>query len=168
MKAVSAIFAIAFALALQGAFGAAYAGSSSTGGHCTGMTVTDYVTSEAASVTTSTTWQNVIDAHLNFTTSSTGCVIITFAGPADVAAPPNDYVTMHVRTLLDENNLCAMAGYDDRFAEQEAPVPLVASSITRTCKNVPAGAHSLQVQFHGDDGIHGLNIYGFVLTVSHT
>jgi hypothetical protein len=93
-------------------------------------------------------------------------VIITFSGPADVGARPDSYVTLHVRTLLDGNNLCTLAGYDDRFSEEEAPVPLIASSITRTCKNVAAGAHTLQVQFRGD-GSNNVFITSSVLTVTH-
>ena len=167
MKTISTIFAAALALVLQGAFAGAYASTTSTGGHCTGMTVTDYVASRGVSDTTSTAWQNVTDAQLNFTTSAAGCVIVTFSGVAYVGAGPNDFITMYVRTLFDGNNTCAPGGYDDRFSGAAAPVPLAASSITRICKNVPAGAHTLQVQYHGSDGVNHAYIFSSVLTLTH-
>src|SRR5581483_7649973 len=105
MKLTSTIIAAGFALVLQGAFTGAYANA--TSGHCTGMTITDYVESDSSTSTGSTSWLNLTDAHLNFTTSATGCVIITFSGVGDVGTDGAHVNTLHVRTLLDGNNLCA-------------------------------------------------------------
>src|SRR5436309_745709 len=150
MKSIAILIAAPFALVLQGSFAGAQATTAS--GHCTGMTVTDYLSSNSFNGTSSTTFVNLTDGRLNFTTSSTGCVMITFSGPADVQADSAHYNTLHVRTLLDGNQACVPDLYDDRFSEAEAPVPLIATSITRICKNVPAGAHRVQVQFRSDDG----------------
>ena len=167
MKPLVRMISAALALVLQSGFAGAYASSTSTSGHCTGMTVTDYTSSWAENITASEAWQNVTDAHVNFTTSATGCVIITFSGPAVVTAATDSDNILHVRTLLDGNNLCAPAYYDDRFEQAVSPAPLIASSITRTCKNVAAGAHVLQVQFRGTDGTHNVYIHSSVLTVTH-
>src|SRR5436305_437576 len=86
MKPLVRMISAALALVLQSGFAGAYASSTSTSGHCTGMTVTDYTSSWAENITASEAWQNVTDAHVNFTTSATGCVIITFSGPAVVTA----------------------------------------------------------------------------------
>lgn len=167
MKAVSTIFAAALALAFQGSFAGAYASSTGTGGHCTGMTVTDYVSSYAYDQTSSTAWVNITDGNLNFTTSATGCVMITFAGTGIAAADsPNVYSALLVRTLLDGNNLCVPAPYDDVFSEAVQPAPKIAGSITHICKNVTAGAHTLRVQFHSN-GNGAVAIESHVLTVTH-
>lgn len=166
MKTISLIFAAVLALVSQVGLAAAHA-DTSTGGHCTGMTVTDFVSSEAQSTTTSAAWQNVTDAHLNFTTSATGCVIITFAGPATASGVANEYAQLHVRTLLDGSNLCVPAQYDDTFLDVMPPSPSIAASIVRTCKNVSAGTHTVQVQFRFSGGGNKVFITSSVLTVAH-
>jgi hypothetical protein len=167
MKLLGTMIASGLALVLQGGFAAVHA-DTSTSGHCTAMTVTDYISSASTSTTNSTAWQNVIDAHLNFTTSGVGCVIITFSGPANVApSVANDYAVLHVRTLLDGNNLCVPALFDDRFSEAQVPVPVTANSITRICKNVAARPHAIQVQFHSDNSNYFVYIHSSLLTVTH-
>ena len=59
MKTISTIFAAALALVVQGAFVAAHAVNGV--GHCTGMTVTDFIESDSHNTTTSATWQPVTD-----------------------------------------------------------------------------------------------------------
>src|ERR1700756_3923942 len=82
------------------ATGGAHAASAST--HCTGMTVTDSVTSDVQDGPGSTDWTNVTDGTRSFTTSSaSGCAVITFSGVAFVySGSASDYATLHVRTLL--------------------------------------------------------------------
>src|SRR4051794_35123598 len=98
------MIAACLALLLQGGLTGAYANA--TSGHCTGLSVTDYVESDVYDATTSTAWQNVTDGRLSFITSSTGCVVITFSATAGVSPPSSGSEVMHVRTLLDGNNLC--------------------------------------------------------------
>jgi hypothetical protein len=163
MKAVLAIAATVLAFAFEGPFAAAHADSTSTSGHCTGMTVTDYISSYAVDVTNSSVWQNVTDAHLNFTTSSTGCVIVTFSGPAfSTAASPGEATVLRVRTLLDGNNLCVPAPYINVVSEAPNPQPEIATSITRICKNVAGGTHTVQAQLSAQGAI-----VSHVLTVTH-
>src|SRR5581483_5766229 len=162
MKTVFVIFAAALALVLQGGFAAAQANSSS--GHCTAMTVTDYVSSDAAINTTSGAWVNVIDGHLNFTTSNIGCVMITFSAEAGVFTNGGSLTeAMHVRTLMDGNNLCAPATMPDIFLLSTDPAPQTANSITHVCKNVAAGAHNVQMQYRSTAG-GTVQMVGHVLT----
>jgi hypothetical protein len=170
MKSLATMLVTGLAFVLQSGFAGTWAdGTTSTSGHCTGMTVTDYVSSDALSATNSSAWQNVTDAHLNFTTSATGCLIITFSGPVHSTAATIASNFLHVRTLLDGNNLCTLAHYNDRFLGAPDPAPLVAASTTRTCKNVAAGAHTLQVQFRNEDGLNTDTVFinSSVLTVTH-
>jgi hypothetical protein len=130
--------------------------------------VIDYVSSDSNDQTSGTAWSNITDGHLNFTTSATGCVMITFEGAA-FATPSssNVYEVLYVRTLLDGNNLCAPALMADVFSDAEYPDPEIATSITRVCKNVAAGAHTIQVQFRGSSASGNDHINGHVLTVTH-
>jgi len=164
MKLTSTIITAVLALALQGAFVDAQANS--TSGHCTGMTVTDYVSSDSNTAKNSISWQNVTDGHLNFTTSSTGCVVITFVATAGVT-PSNDgsFGYLYVRTLLDGNNLCMPATYNEIIHSGQYPGNASADSITHICRNVAAGVHTVQVQYKTNDVI-GL-IDAPVLTVTH-
>src|SRR5690348_7033570 len=142
MKTFWTLISAALALVLQGAFAAAQAVNAS--GHCTGMTVIDYLSSDSNDHTSSTAWSNVADGHLNFTTSGTGCVMITFSGPAFATPSSNNvYEALYVRTLLDGNNVCAPALMAEVFSDAEYPDPETANSITRICKNVAAGAHAV-------------------------
>ena len=116
MKTIATIIAAALALALQGAFAGAQAVNAN--GHCTGMTVTDYVSSDVNERTTSTMFVNITDGHLNFITSATGCVLITFAGVGNVFPPGGGLSEdLHVRTLLDGSNLCVPASTFDVFLQ---------------------------------------------------
>jgi hypothetical protein len=171
MKTLATMIAAALAVMLQGTFAGASATTTSTSGHCIGMTITDYTSSYAFDDTNSTNWVNVTDGLVNFTTSSTGCVVITFAGPATATAT-NDgqYNQLHVRTLLDGSNACVPAPYNDTFASDASPSPEIASSITRVCKNVAAGAHTVQAQYRKDEhtvSAGDVIIYSHVLTVTH-
>jgi hypothetical protein len=163
MKTFATLIAVALALVLQGGFAGAFASTTSTGGHCTAMTVTDYVSSYAHNETHSNAWANVNDGLLSFTTANTGCVIITFSATAFIVTPGG--TSMHVRTLMDGNQLCVPAPYKDILST----VPdSVATSITRICKNVAPGTHTVQVQYSGDEE-SGFTV-GFVshvLTVTH-
>ena len=163
MKTIATMIATGLALVLQGAFAGAQAVNAN--GHCTGMTVTDYVESDAEDTTTSEAWVNVTDGHLTFTTSSTGCVAITFAGNAS-ASQSGNFEILHVRTLMDGHQLCVPAQTSDTFMEAINPSPNVAASITHVCKNLAAGAHTVQVQYSTTgDGVAQIN--GHVLTVTH-
>jgi hypothetical protein len=167
MKTIATIIAAVLSFVLQGTF-AAHAANAS--GHCTGMTVTDFLSSDAVSGTTSPSWVNVTDGFLNFTTSGTGCVMITFSGHPRLAPVSGHYQSLYVRTLLDGSSLCVPALSDDTFLEAVDPPPLIAASITHICKNVAAGTHSVQVQFVDEDsgGSTGaVSIHGHVLTVTH-
>lgn len=166
MKALATFSVAILGLAFQGAVVGAHATTAS--GHCTGMTITDFLSSDTAIDTSSTTWQNVTDGHLNFTTSGTGCVAITFAGIATVTASDTSYEYLRVRTLLDGTNLCVPALYNDIFFSYggSSAEPVIAGSITRVCKNVAPGAHTLQVQFHSGGG-NDVVIASHTLTVTH-
>lgn len=164
MKTVTTLFAAALALVLQGAFAGAQAVNAS--GHCTGMTVTDFVSSDSDDQTGSTTWVNVTDGHLNLTTSSTGCVEITFSGLALVRQTSGTLTHLRVRTLMDGNNLCVPALTNDLFLLGDGPTAASANSITHVCKNVTAGAHTVQVQFYSQEG-DIVEIVGHELTVTH-
>ncbi len=166
MKIISAmVAAIGFALALAGASATVQA-DTGTGGHCPGMTITDYFSSYNYDHTASTSFVNVTDARVSFTTSSTGCVVITFAGPADIFPNGGGYDILHVRTLLDGNNPCVSAIYNDVFSQAVVPMPVTANSITRVCKNVSPGSHYVQVQYRSDAG-GTAEIFSHVLTVTH-
>lgn len=160
MKSVLTIFATGLVLALQGAFVTAHADETASG-HCTGMTVTDFLSSSHNGRAATAEWKNITEAHLNFTTSGTGCVVITFSG----VAVPSSIQDIHVRTLLDGNNLCAPALMNDMFLSTSLVES--AQSITRVCKNVPAGVHTVQVQYRGEDNFNPFEILGHVLTVTH-
>ena len=165
MKTVSVIFVAALVLSLQAAFAAAHA--STISGHCTGMTVTDFLTSDSDAQTQSTTWQNVPSGLLRFTTSNTGCVVITFSALANVSNPDSSYSYLLVRTLLDGKKLCVPASQSATFLASGQPPPVTAASITHVCQNVAAGAHKVQVQFAvdgvGEDG----ELVGHTLTITH-
>ncbi len=159
------ILATALALVLQGTFTGAYATNAT--GHCTGMTVTDFVSSDKFDNTTSEAWVNITDGHLNFTTSATGCVSITFSGVGNIAPPSNGLADLHMRTLLDGNNLCAPALTNDLFLQGGyGNPPASANSFMRICKNVVAGTHTLQVQFRSGEG-YSVWILGHQLAVTH-
>ena len=164
MNTLATIASAALALAVQGAFVGAHATNSN--GHCTGMTVSDYVDSDFDDHTTSTSFQNLTDGHLNFTTSATGCVMITFSGFAEIYPQAAIGEALRVRTLLDGNNLCFPAYGDDTFLEGTAPATAGAHSITRICKNVTAGTHTVQVQYRGSVG-GAVEIAGHMLTITH-
>lgn len=164
MKLLATIASAAFALVVHSAFAGAQAANSS--GHCTGVTVTDYLTSDFDDHTTSTTFQNLTDGHLNVTTSTTGCVMITFSGFAEIYPQAAVGEALRVRTLLDGNNLCYPAYGDDTFLEGSAPATAGAHSITRICKNVTAGAHTVQVQYRSSVG-GAVEIAGHMLTIAH-
>lgn len=168
MKAFSTMGAAALALALQAGFATAHADSTSTGGHCTGMMVTDYVISKAATTTSSEAFQNITDGNLNFTTSATGCVVITFSA-IGVLSPPSDGSTefLDVRTLLDGSNLCMPAQYDPLFLADELTSIGSENSATHICKSVTAGAHTVQVQFRSSPGGSNVTIISPTLTVTH-
>src|SRR5437764_78849 len=106
MKALSSGLAACVALLIQGGFADAHA--STAGAHCTGMTVTDSISSDVLNGTNSTSWVNVIDGQRNFTTSSAGCVIVTFTATGEVypASPGHEY--LHARVLLDNKSTCAL------------------------------------------------------------
>lgn len=163
MKGILTILAAALALALQGPLAGAEAVNSS--GHCTGLTATDYLTSDQDASTMSQGFVNLPDGHLNFTTSSTGCVVITFSGEAFVFPPTNSYEYMRVRTLLDGNSNCAPGVTDDIFLAGVFPAAYGAHSITRVCK-VNAGLHTVQVQFRSQFGAK-VDIDGHELTITH-
>jgi hypothetical protein len=162
MRTLATMIAAVLALTLQSTFVDAQANS--TSGHCTAMTVTDYVLSDFNDATNSQAWVNITDGHMSFTTSATGCVIITFSASPSVV-PNSSYEQLHVRTLLDGNNLCALALSNDNFLESQR-LPEPASSITRICKNVTPGTHTLQAQFRSDMGSL-VEILSHVLTVTH-
>jgi hypothetical protein len=168
MKPISTIFAAALMLAFQGRFAGAHAdGTTSSRGHCEGMAVVDYVSSDADAQTTSPTFVNITDGLVRFTTSHTGCVAITFSGFAAIHPLVNSGEVLHVQTLLDGSNLCIPAPAYDVFLQASSnPATDGAHSITRICKNVTAGAHSVQAQFHNAEG-GTVEIDGHVLTVTH-
>lgn len=158
------MIAACLALLLQGGLTGAYANA--TSGHCTGLSVTDYVESDVYDATTSTAWQNVTDGRLSFITSSTGCVVITFSATAGVSPPSSGSEVMHVRTLLDGNNLCVPALTNDIFLLGYAAIVESANSTTRICKNVAPGTHTLQAQYKSVFG-REVDIYGHRLVVTH-
>jgi hypothetical protein len=166
MKTISTIFAAALTLVLQAGFAGAHANATSA--QCTGPTVTDYVSSNGKTDTLSTTFINVTDAHLNFTTSSTGCVVITFTAVGFVEPGTGNntaFDIMSLRTLLDGNNLCMPGLYDELFLSLPSPGGASVNSVTHICKNVAAGAHTVQVEIetNGNVGV----IRSPVLTVTH-
>jgi hypothetical protein len=67
---------------------------------------------------------------------------------------------------MDGNNLCVPATYSDVFSSAVGPTPITANSITRICKNVAAGAHTMQVQMRSDSADGGA-MGSHVLTVTH-
>jgi hypothetical protein len=164
MKTLATMIAACLALILHGAFVSAQATEIS--GHCTAMTVTDYVMSDHNDGTQSQAWVNITDGHLNLTTSATGCVIIMFSALAGVF-PGSGNEQLHVRTLLDGNNLCAPPFSSDDLLDGVAPVPESATSVTRICRGVTAGAHTLQVQFRSDNG-NEVTLSSHVLTITHS
>jgi hypothetical protein len=117
--------------------------------------------------TLSTTYVNVIDGHLNFTTSTTGCVAITFSAVGDVSNTLNSFGYMFVRTLLDGSQLCVPATSSGIFLGSGLPRPVIAASFTHVCKNVAAGLHTVQVQFSVDTANSQGELVGHVLTVTH-
>jgi hypothetical protein len=164
MKLLATMTAAALAVVLQGGFGSAHAANAA--GHCTGMTVTDFVSSDADDSTNLMTFVNVADGHLNFSTSGTGCVMITFSGEAIVYPPGGGLEYMRVRTLLDGSSLCVPALTADIFWASGDPSPRTANSITHICKNVAAGNHTVQVQYSSGYGNY-VEIIGHVLTITH-
>ena len=164
MKFASIIFVAALALVLQGGFAAAHATAIS--GHCAGTTLTEFISSDVHDSTNSTSFVNLTDAKLSFTTSASGCVIITFSGVAVVLPVSGSYQYLNVRTLLDRHSDCAPGNNSNVFLATGDVEPTSANSITRVCKNVAPGAHTLQVQYRSTNGGY-VQISGHVLTVMH-
>lgn len=169
MKSAFIVAAAVLALLLQGGLTSAHAINAS--GHCTGATVTDYLSSDRRDQTASATFVNLTDGKLTFITSGTGCVVILFSGSAAVSSVDDGfYDLMHVRTLLDGTSNCAPGTTSDIFLSARNPGPANASSITRICKNVTAGVHTVQVQFRNETGAPdggSSDIAGHILTVTH-
>lgn len=164
MKRLATLTGAALALILQGAFAGAYAASSAA--HCTGMTVTDSLSSDANDQTASTAWVNITDGRRSFAMTSEGCAIVTFSGLAGVV-PAGNTEYLHIRTLLDDKAICTLATTNDTFfAAATQPTPASADSIARVCEHVTPGVHSVQVQFRGENG-GVVQIAGHVLTVTH-
>lgn len=166
MRAMAVVMAVWAAFTIHASWSEAEAASAS--GECAAPTATAFVSSDQTDSTASTSWVNVTDGRLNFTTAAAGCVTITFSGPAYANdGPGDDYNTLHVRTLLDGNTLCVPALYSDVFSQAQYPPPDTANSITRICKNIAAGAHNVQVQYRGDNASFAVVILSHVLTVAH-
>jgi hypothetical protein len=166
MKSLATMIAAILALLVQGGIAGAQASSTGTSGHCTNMTVTDYISSYAKDTTTSNAWQNVTDGNLNFTTSATGCVMITFTGVVEAESGTTSYEFALLRTLMDGNNLCVPAPSSTTFFAAVSPSPYTANTIIHICKNVAAGTHNVQVQYRSDFG-GDVEINGHVLTITH-
>lgn len=165
MKTVSTLAAAALAVVLQGAFASVHAVNAS--GHCTGMTTIDYVSSDADTETNSMAWQNITDGHLTFTTSAAGCVAITFSGTGFLSPSQGlGFDFLDIRTLLDGKSLCMPAAYIPLFLSAQYPGVGSAGSVTHICKNVAAGAHTVQVQLRSDNG-QGVGVQSTSLTVTH-
>lgn len=158
MKTVMTMIAACLALVLLGNLAAAQAAS--TGGQCTGATATEFISADNTDNSQLTTWASVTGAHLNFTTGTTGCVIIMFNGVGLI----NSNI-LHVRTLLDGHLLCAPATSSDFFVAGEHAIG--SYSIMRVCKNVAAGPHDVVVQYRADNTNQPVAIIGHQMTVTH-
>lgn len=148
--------------------------AASTGGLCSGATTSFHI-SDVHNTTTTSQWENLNDARLSFTSVNPGCAVVTFSGPASVvAAPQANYANyLHVRVLLDGKSLCAPAKQDDTFATnysadpQYHPQSTYAVSISRICKNLPAGGHTVQIQYRQDLNEVSATILGHIIAVTH-
>lgn len=167
MKAFATIIAAGLALVFQGVRTPAQAINAN--GQCTGMTVTDFLSSDVNQSTDSKTFVTITDGQLNFTTSATGCVMITFSAVATVGSNTSDssYEQLRVRTLLDANSPCVPAKYNDTFLSSVNPAPAIAASITRICKNVAAGVHTLRVQYAASGVSGSVGLGSHILTITH-
>lgn len=164
MKTFSFFVAACSGLLIQAGFAGAHA--SSAGAHCPGMTVTDSVTSDALNGTNSTNWVNAIDGERNFTTSSTGCAIVAFTATGEVYPVSPNHEFLHARILLDNKSTCALPYSGDVLMGSADSEFTSTNSITRICEHVPAGVHTVQVQYRSGGGAD-VDMYGHTLTVTH-
>jgi hypothetical protein len=88
--------------------------------------------------TTSTTYADITGAKVSFTSTKPGCVVATFSGVAS-AVNGNG---MDVHVLLDGATICPPENYAFVLDAVSS-----AHSMTAVCKAVPAGSHTVQVQF---------------------
>jgi hypothetical protein len=106
----------------------------------------------------------VTDGYLRFTTSKTGCVVITFSG---LVTADGEDEELRVRTWLDDNYLCVPASPRDIFFRAANTFGIrISSSLTHICKGVPPGQHTLQARYRAKEGIY-VEIFGHTLTVTH-
>jgi hypothetical protein len=125
------------------------------------MRTDEVVASDASDQTTATVWTNLTDGLVSFTSRRAGCVIVTLSG--DVTAP-NEF--MFVRVLLDGQTACtpsdnlnnALFAADENVQEPRA--------MTYLCAEVPAGTHSVQIQYESYVG-GPVTFYGHTLLVGH-
>jgi hypothetical protein len=104
---------------------------------------TKFVVSENLHTTSSTSFVKAKDAVIDFTSSVAGCMKVTFSAEASTA---NDE-SMSVRVLIDNGGFCRPA--DALFVRSAA---VGAHAMTFFCEEVPAGAHTLKVEFRSNSG----------------
>ena len=110
---------------------------------------------------TSTSWTNVgASGSVQFVTSGTGCIAGTFSAVA-YNANANDSVRLQV--LLDGNTCDPLTG-NYGFG---GGTPFGSESAEYICgANIPAGSHTIQVQYHSGNGGNA-EIYQRALVVNH-
>jgi len=104
---------------------------------------TKFVVSETIHSTSSTLFVKVNDTVINFTSSVAGCMKVTFSAEASTA----NNESLGIRVLIDNGGFCRPA--DALFARSAA---VGAHAMTFFCEDVPAGAHTLKVEFRSNSG----------------
>ena len=118
------------------------------------------IASDASDQTSSTTWGNLTDGLVSFTSNRVGCVVVTLSG---VATANNEI--MFVRAVLDGTTTCAPSSLNSQiFVADEYPG--TAHSMTWLCANVAVGTHSIQAQYESYFGA-AVTFSGHTLTVEH-
>ena len=160
MKTALAILAICATPMASATFGGAQAAA--TSGTCSKLADTEFVTSDALDYTNSEDWIGLSDGLINFISKKSGCVIVTLSGTSDA----DINTILRVRTVLDGATICGPGLGNDADIFAEDP-PFGAHSMTYVCKDVPAGSHSVQMQYKSFNGDHVVAFRGHTLTVTH-
>jgi hypothetical protein len=105
-----------------------------------------YSVSTDVQTTGSRTYRDVTGTSVSFTQGSSGCAEVSFS--AEAAAVPGEL--MLTRVLFDGAKICAPA--DNILASDSPSGDLADHAMNYICGNVPAGNHTITLQFRSRFG----------------
>lgn len=123
--------------------------------------VEETIASDAYDQTTSTTWVNLTDGLISYSTRRAGCALVTLSGASSAGG---DFLL--VQALLDGTTVCAPSGNINSQIFASGSTEDEAHSMTYLCTNVAAGSHTLQMQYESYAG-GSVTFSGHTLVVAH-